>query len=223
MNKEINIDLRRCLKAILKKWWLIIIVGGVCFGAAYLITLNNLKQDEYTAETTVYSVVFNDYSALTLYSDLLTSTKICRKAAEESGIPGITADKVKKMISIKYSSTGTVLGICATSTDKAIAIRMANLVADTFIGEINNITSSDSVRLLDQATKAELSYNRSLEQLKIRILALCGGVILMCFWIALHEIFTHKIYNLYDAGLEGEIDIIGIVPLFQLKIEGDKG
>ncbi|MDF2943987.1 MAG: hypothetical protein K0S01_2845 [Herbinix sp.] len=220
MNKEINIDLRRCLKAILKKWWLIIIIGTVCYILAYLITNNNSREDEYTAETTVYSLM--DHSALTLYSEIITSSKVSERAATSLNIFNMDADSIKEMISVKSYSTTLVLGISATSSDINLAIKVANAVAEVFIEEVNNITSNDSVRLLDEAIAADLSYNKQTEQLKFRIIFTLAGIVLLCVWFIMREVFTSKVHNLSDIGLDGEIDIIGIIPLFNNKMEGDK-
>jgi capsular polysaccharide biosynthesis protein len=222
MNKEINIDLRRCLKAILKKWWLMVIIGALCYSVAFLITINNLREDEYTAETTVYSIIANDYSSLSKYSDIITSSKVSEMAANSLNIFNMNASKIKEMISINDYSTTLVLGISATSTDENLAIMVANAVADAFIEEVNNIISDNSLRMLDEATTAELSYDKKMVQLKLRIFAALAGIFLMCVWIAIREIFTRKIYNLSDMKIDGEIDIIGIVPAFDKKMEGDK-
>jgi len=220
MNKEINIDLRRCMKAIMKKWWLIIIIGIVFYSVAYLITINNSREDEYTAETTVYSIM--DYSTLTLYSEIITSSKVSERASALLGISDMNANDIKDMISVKAYSTTLVLGISAASTDKSIAIKVANAVAEVFIEEVNNITSNNSVRLLDEATTAELSYNKQKEQLKFRIIVTFVGIVLLCVWITIREIYTKKIHNLFEIGLDGELNIISIIPAFDKKMEGDK-
>ena len=213
MNKEINIDLRRCLKAIIRKWWLVIIIGIVFYAIASLISSNSLREDEYTAEATVFSIA--DYSALTLYSDIITSSKVCERAANLLNISDLDADGVKQMISVKAYSL--VLGIHATSTNEALAINVANAVAAVFIEEVNNITGSNSARLLDKATKVELTYDKQIEQLKFVIIVTLSGVALVCIWILFHEIFTKKIHNLSDIGLDGEIDVIGVIPLYEKK------
>jgi capsular polysaccharide biosynthesis protein len=223
MNKEINIDLRRCIKAIINKWWLMVIVGFGCYGIAYLITNHNTRDDEFTAETTVYSIEANNYSSLTIYSDIIYSTKVCEKAANSLGkISGINAEKIKAMISVKDYSTSLVLGISATAADENLSIMVANAVAASFIEEVNNIKSDNSVRLLDKAANAELSYDSQVEQLKLRLFTAIAGIFILCCWISIREIFTRKIYNLSDMKMDGEIDIIGIVPVFKKKMEGDK-
>jgi capsular polysaccharide biosynthesis protein len=219
MNKEINIDLRRCLKAILKKWWLIVIIAILCYAIAFLITINNSREDEYTAVTTVYSIM--DHSALTLYSEIITSAKVSERASALLGISDMNANDIKDMISVKAYSTTLVLGISASSTNKVIAIKVANAVAEVFIEEVNNITSNNSVRLLDEATTAELSYNKQLEQLKFRIIVTLIGVALLCAWITIREIYTKKIHSLFEIGLDGELNIISIIPTFDKKMEGE--
>ncbi|TAH73753.1 MAG: hypothetical protein EWM47_02500 [Anaerolineaceae bacterium] len=213
MNKEINIDLKRCLKAILHNWWLIVIIGIIFFSLAYLLTENNSRQDEYTAETTIYSA--SDYSVLTLYSDIITSSKVSEQAANLLNIPDLNADNIKKMISFKTYSL--VLGIHATSTNENHAIQVANAVAIVFIEEVNRIASNNLAHMLDEATTAELSYNKRVEQLKFRIIVTFIGVILMCIWIVLKEVFSRKVYSLSDTSLDGEINVIGVVPSFKKK------
>ncbi len=213
MNKEINIDLKRCMKAIVRKWWLIIIIGAVFYGIAYMISVNNMREDEYTAEATVFSVT--EYPALTLYSDIITSSKVSERVAKSLNIKSLDSDGIKKMISVKTYSL--VLGINATSTDEELAIRVANEVAAAFIDEVNNITDSNSTRFLDEATSVSLSFNRRVEQLKFRIIVTVSGIALLCIWIVSGVVFSKKIYNLSDIGLDGEIEVIGAVPLFEKR------
>ncbi len=216
MNKEINIDLKRCLNAISRKWWLIVIVGVTFFCISYLISANNSREDEYTAEATVFSA--SDYSALTLYSDIITSSKVCEQAANLLHISNLNADSIKKMISVKTYSL--VLGIHATSTDEILAIKVANAVAAVFIEEVNNISSSNLARLLDEATTVELSYNKQLEQWKFSIVVTLAGIGFLCVWIISRVIFSGKVHNLSDIGLDGEIDIIGAIPSFKKSGRG---
>jgi len=213
MNKEINIDLKRCLKAIIGKWWLIVITGVVFYGIAYLISINNIREDEYTAEATVFSAT--DYPTLTIYSDIITSSKVSERAANSLNIPSLDADGIKKMITVKTYSL--VLGINATSTDENLAIKVANAVAAVFIEEVNNITDSNSTRFLDEATSVSLSFNKRVEQLKFRLIITLVGIILLCVWIISGVIFSRKIYSLYDISLGGDIDVIGAIPLFEKK------
>lgn len=213
MNKEITIDLKRCKKAVLRKWWLIVIAGAVCYAIAYLISVNNLREDEYTAEATVFSV--SEYSTLTLYSDIITSSKVSEQAANLLHISDLDADSIKKMISVKTYSL--VLGIHATSTDEILAMRVANAVAAVFIEEVNHITSNNLARLLDEATTVELTYNRQLEQWKLRIVVTFAGIALISGWIIARVIFSRKVHNLSDLEFDGEIDVISTVPYFKIS------
>lgn len=213
MNKELNIDLKRCIKAVLRKWWLILIVGVIFYSIAYLLSENSSRQDEYTAEATIYSA--SDYSVLTLYSDIITSTKVSEQAANILNIPDLSAENIKKMVSFK--SYSLVLGIHATSTDELLAIKVANAVATVFIDEVNRIAGSSLAHMLDEATTTELSYNKRLEQLKFRIIVTLIGIILLCSWIILKEVFSRKVHTLSDTSLDGEINIIGVVPSFKKK------
>jgi capsular polysaccharide biosynthesis protein len=213
MNKEINIDLKRCIKVIVYKWWLIIIIGLIFYSAAYLISENNSREDEYTAEATIISA--SDYSVLTLYSDIITSSRVSEQAARMLNISDINAENIKKMISFKTYSL--VLGIHATSADGVHAIMVANAVATVFIQEVNNIASYNLAHMLDEATTVELSYNKKSEQLKFRIIVSFVGIVILCAWIILQVIFSNKVYSLSEIGLDGEIDIIGAVPSYTKK------
>lgn len=213
MNKEISIDMKRCFKAIVGKWWLIVIIGLIFYGAAYLISESNSREDEYTAEATIISS--SDYSVLTLYSDIITSSRVSEQVSRMLNISDLYADNIKKMISFKPYSM--VLGIRATSYDDELAIKVANAVATIFVQEVNTIASYNLALILDEATAVELSYNKRIEQLKFRIIITFIGIILICAWIILKVIFSKKVYNLSDVGLDGEIDIIGAVPSFTKK------
>jgi hypothetical protein len=53
--------------------------------------------------------------------------------------------------------------------------------------------------------------------LKFRLIVALVGIILLCVWIVSGVIFSKKIYSLYDIRLDGDIDVIGAIPLFEKK------
>ncbi len=221
MKMEVNIDVRRCLKAILKKWWLMLMVGAGCYMAALIVTSYLSRENEYTAETTVYSITASTNSALSIYSDIITSYKVCAQAAASVNRTNIDAKEIIKMISVNDYTKSLVLGIRATTTEETLAIQVANAVAEAFVHEVNNTITNNSVRLLDDATSADLSYDMRVEQAKLRILAALAGVLILCLLITVREMFTKKIYHLSDIKFQEEMDVIGIIPAFDKKMRGE--
>ena len=53
--------------------------------------------------------------------------------------------------------------------------------------------------------------------MKFRIIVTFIGIILPSIWIILKEVFSKKVYSLSDTGLDGEINIIGVIPTFKKK------
>lgn len=223
MNKEIKIDLRKCIEAIIKGWWIIIITIIIFFMVAYIKTYR-ARENQYVAMTSIYSVANGSSEQavqaahiMSTYSDIITSLKISERAASLLGNSNIKGYDIQKMTSVNYSPTATVLQIYAYSGDGEVAAKVSNAVADSFIMEMASITGGNSIQLLDSADSAVISFNGRSEQLKWRLVAIVAAIIISSLGLACRIIFSPKILEISDAGLDGELEIIGIIPSYEKR------
>lgn len=228
-NRIIEIDVRKCLKAIIKSYKLILLVSLISmlmgiFSAFFLIRQNN----EYKATSSVYSIVYGSFSdstnslrAMVQYSDIVKSYKVAERAETILGDASIDKNAIYQMISASYdytsSNSSSKIYISALSTKQDVSIRVANAAADAFILEIANLTGQDDIQILDRAINANMCYDAHAARFKTIIIFIFIGAFLTCLYIAIRETLSQKMYTPRDATAYGKLDIIGVIPEFNHK------
>lgn len=214
MDTVITIDIFRIIKAILKKWYFVVLVATCA--ALIMFAYKYDTVTKYYANATVYSSAYGSYAAtaegvkaMQLYAELVTSNKIAERAVSILGDNSLDVDKVRSMVYANAPEDSTILLIGANGTDPYKTIAVANAAAEAFIIEAQNITGGQGVQILDKADTAKVIPNPIKRNCVIAFLA---GAFFVCGLIALGEIFSNRIYHVEDASLDGEIEILGIIP-----------
>lgn len=212
--KTIKIDIGRCIIAVIKHWYLI---GAV--GVAAALVMFALKYDTpqyYTATASVYASGSGSYqeaaqgiAAMQTYAEIVNSNKIAERAASIMGDGRLTANQIRGMMSARYDEKSPVIYITARSTDPTAVIVTANAVAQSLVIEAQTITGTQAVQMLDEAENIS-EQGRGVK--KNVAIAFAGGVLLTMALIVLIEILTDRVYRVEDAELDGQLEVIGIIP-----------
>lgn len=225
---EMEIDVGRCFRALLKKWWFMAAMA-VLFGIAGLALTLEKEDDIYAASSSVYVMSPESYSltqmgitAMNAYVDIATSMKVCDRAALLMGAADVTGEEIKKATSV---STGkedlvssyiqqntTVLTISCQSNNPVEVMEMSQAVAEAFVIEMENITGTDAVRLLDKPYTYETAYDATQHQWMIRIIAFLFGGVFAAAIIVFGEIFDTKARTIRECTMGDELPVIGVIP-----------
>lgn len=169
-----------------------------CIGI--FLTIRGSVQNEYGAKSTVYSALYNSYqdsvdgtTAMTNYSSIVSSTKVCERAASLLGDTNVDAKAIQRMITASYDEGSVILSIQAYSTDPEMAVKVANAVAQAFVIEMRGIVGSGSIQVLDQATASFISKSGSNKIMQIRLLFFIAGFGGICAWYFLSTLFSDTI------------------------------
>lgn len=214
MNKVIKIDIGRIFKALLKKWYFMVIAGLIVGGIMYY--WRESKSQRYSASVSLYSAAYGSVSETTQiakimqsYASVITSNKISERAASILGDNTITGSYIRSIIGVGFTADSPILYISATDINGERAVMIANAVAEAFIIEAQNLTGSEGVRILDKADEA---YEISNSVKKYTLLGALAGIFVMAVVIAFFEIFSDRVYRVEDAELGGQLEIIGVIP-----------
>ena len=230
---EIEIDVFRCISALFKKKKIIACITALFLVIGVALTLNP-GDDKYTAVATVYAAADGSYvdatnavTAMNAYLDVAKSYKVSQRAALIIGRSNVTAadvqsstyvnssattNKTSSSIASFMNSSATIITFTATSTDPAIAMEMADAMAQSYALEMNSILNSDSVKTLDNAYTYTKSTNAAVEAWKDRIKVTAVGFILACLLVVVCEIFDRKVRTIREASIRESIPVIGIIP-----------
>ena len=95
------------------------------------------------------------------------------------------------------------------------AVSIVNAVADAFVQEVNGLSNTDAIRILDYAYEGKLTYNAMLTCFLTLVFAAVCGLLLGCVIILGTIIFTDRVISVDDAGLYGQLNVVGIIPDFE--------
>ncbi len=227
---EMEIDVGRCFRALLKKWWFVAAMA-VLFGLAGLALTLEKQDDIYEATSSVYGMSAESYSytqvgvsAMNDYADIATSMKVCERAALLMGSANVTGEDIKKVTTVstgKESATtttalnadSTILTIKCQSNNPVEAMEMSQAVAEAFVMEMENILGTDIVRLLDKPYAYSVAFDATQNQWKIRIIAFLFGGVFAAAIIVFGEIFDSKTRTIRECTMGEQLPIIGVIPM----------
>lgn len=226
---EMEIDVGRCFRALIKKWWFMAAMA-VLFGIVGLALTLEKKDDIYTATSSVYGMSAESYSytqvgvsAMNDYADIATSMKVCERAALLMGAANVTGEDIQKATTVstgKEKSTSstvvvdsTILTIKCESNNPVTAMEMSQAVAEAFVMEMENILGKDIVRLLDKPYSYKITFDATQNQWMTRIMAFLFGGVFAAAIIIFGEIFDSKARTIRECSMGEELPIIGVIPM----------
>jgi len=222
LNKEQNphIDLFRCFDVLTQKWFVILLVAGLAFCAATLATAKG-RPSLYSASATLYSAHGSDvepfqaqYSNEVMrgYTDVAMSRMVLDKAAKVLGLPHISSEDLREMISVRTTAASSIVEIIAVSEEPGVAITAVNAVANSFALGLNEITGKNMVRVLDVASTYVMVQNGGVFVWLLRLAAFFLAAVLASVWVLLADIASSKVRTLQEATLGGTLVILGMLP-----------
>lgn len=214
MERIITVDFLRIIKAIIRKWYFVLAVATVAGILMFVYKYD--PTPHYYAEATIYSSAYGSYAqttegvkAVQLYADIIYSNKIAERTVSILGDNSLDVETVRGMIYASIPEDSSIMTVGAAGTDPNKVIAVVNAASEAFVIEARNITGSESIQILDKSVKANQVGNSVKKSCAIAFIL---GAFLVCGIIALMEIFSDRIYHVEDASLNGELEIIGVIP-----------
>jgi capsular polysaccharide biosynthesis protein len=158
-------------------------------------------------------IIMRSANVIKGYSQIATSIKVLDRAASLLNREGITGHDIKNIITVEYDSDSPVLTISARSDKPNLSISIANAVAESFVLEIRAITAQKNAAILDVSSEAEMVTDGKRLKWLSRLAGFLAGVFAMICFFAVRDIFSTRIYSSADASLDGQLEIIGTVPI----------
>lgn len=228
---ELEIDVFRCIRALIKRWKFIVLITALFFIAGFALTLN-VGVDKYTASATVYASADGSYSdatnavtAMNAYLNVANSYKVSQRAALLMGRSDVTPEDIMSAVRVNSSgktssssvtnfmnSSATIITFSATTVDPELSKDMADAMAQSYTIEMTSILNNDSVKTLDNAYTAYKSVDASMNAWKNRIKYTGIGLALACLIVLASEIFDTKVRTVREATIREQIPVIGIIP-----------
>lgn len=225
LNEDIRFaDFELSFSAVWRKKLVPIAVGLLCFIIGIILTLGGSVENVFHASASVYAAQLSNHTenynitiAMADYTDLAKSTRVCERAAQMIPSYGLSAKDVQRLINVSTSGTGLTMNFSASSSNAALAVDLANAVAESFVIEMRSATGTNIVQMLDSADSSYKTSDGFRSLWKIRILFFLAGVAAASVVIFVKELFSDRVRLIEQCVLEDEDMILGILPEIREK------
>ena len=224
-NEEVEIDLMQLFRALLKKAWVIVLVGAI-FGGCALTYTTLFVTPTYKARTLMYvnnnslnvgdaklSISSGDLNAaqglVDTYTIILQTRSTLEEVIEEAKLP-YSYDVVKKMVSAASVNGTQIFYVEVTSTDPKEAELIANTIGKILPQKIASIVEGSSARIVDYAVVPAHKASPSLS--KNTILGVLVGIVLACGVIIVRELMDDVIHDSDFLVETFDLPVLSVVP-----------
>jgi len=219
---------KRIIKALIKRWWLILLVTIVSTGASATYSVRN-SSPIYKATTTLYvmptsnsqnylitsdSIIVSQQLAKD-YIELIKSDKTTYAVAEGLGLKGVAAEKLSSNVSVDMVKGSNLLEISAYDTNQETAKTIANAFAKISIQQITGITNQNNFNVVDVAKvpMEPIATNKFI----LIMLSFILSLVSICGLIIMVEYIQNTAHTVQDIENGLGYSVIGIIPKTNIK------
>lgn len=226
-----EIELGRLFKALIKKWWVIIISTIILAAGAYVYS-TFFAVPVYEAYITMYVQNTDDYEGkistdalssaqdlVNTYIVLLKSNSVLSQVVDKVDL-GYEPSQIAEMISASAVESTGVFKVAVYNTNPSDAQKIANAIAEIIPEEIVRVINAGNVELIDEAEYPNEPYSPN-----IMLNSIIGGMIglfISCIILVLIEIFDTKIRSENDLGQITTLPVVGVIPVISFDTKNRK-
>lgn len=226
-----EIDLIPLFKAVVSKWWLIVIFAVVFGIASYFVTdtfITPTYQSGFTAYVNNYSgtasagtettnggkkLTTSDITAsqslVKTYSKIILSRSVLSEAAAKVNL-NYTPAQLSKMVSTNTEDDTEVIGVYVTADDPKVAAQLAGAISEVAPKIISQIIEGSSMQIIDEPL-VPTSINSPSYSRNTALGILIGAVIAVAI-IAVKELLDDHIKNEDDLEEKFSFPVVGVIP-----------
>lgn len=227
---EIEIDLMQIVKLIMSKAVLIIAVGAVMGGLAFVGT-KLLITPQYESTAKLYVINRQNDSNTTL-SDIQVSTQIVKdyqvlvksipvvdKVIENCDLD-MKQDELIEKISCSIASDSRVLSITVTDPDPTLAKQIVDEIAEVSASQITQIMRIEGVEIIEQGRVAE--YQSSPNTMMNTVIGVLLGMVAVIAVVIVKFIMDDTIKNAEDVEKFLGLSTLALIPITEEEWDGGK-
>lgn len=223
-NVEMEINLIPLLKELLKKLWLIVLVGLLA-GAASFVGAKIFVKPTYQCAFTAYInnkqtqkdtdyLSVSDVNASTqivrTYKTTLLSARILTTAAKSIDMDNRSYETLHEMASTEVQDETQIITLYVVSTSPTTAYDFALAIAKTAPAQMSEIVEGSSMKIIDYPQYTEKRYKPSYT--RYAIIGFIIGALLVAAWVIVRYFLDDTIKNETDLESRFSLPILGIIP-----------
>ncbi len=232
-DEEVEIDLMQFLKAIMRKFWAVILAAAI-FGGCTLVYTALFVTPLYKSRTLLYvnnnsvsvgdaklSISSGDLSAaqglVDTYTIILGTRTTLDEVIETAGL-SYTYEELKEMITAASVNGTQIFYVEVTSPDPVEAEKIANTIGRILPSKIASIVEGSSTRIVDYAVVPARKASPNI--IRNTVLGALVGVILACGIVIVRELMDDKIHNPDYLMETYDLPVLAVIP--DLSLDGSK-
>lgn len=219
-----EIDVIKLFKAVLKKWWLVLLSMAIC-GALTFVYFEFFVTELYQTSASLYVVNSDDQSSNKItYQDINASQLMANDYIEVLRSPGVakmiakemdgkySAGEISRMFDANIISNSRIIRFTIKSPDPIDTYDIANLYIENGTEKIIDVFKVNGCSVAIEPEKPHPDYPSYPNKMKYTLLGAIAGFILVAGVILLKENFDTRIKTKEDFKNEFDIPIVGIIP-----------
>lgn len=222
-SRELEINIIPLLKELLKKLWLILLVGVIVGGAVFVgaklmikpsyrsgftAYVNNKQSKENTDYLTNSDVTASKQLVLT-YQKILTSNTILTAAAESMGIDS-SYDTLIKKVSTEVKDDTEIISVYVVDKDPQFAYDYAQAISKTAPQYMAQIVEGSSMKIIDYPEYSDRRFRPSYSN--YALIGFLIGALIVTVFVIIRHFMDDTVKNESDIESSFSIPILGVIP-----------
>ncbi len=222
-NQELEINIVPLLKEIVKKLWLIVLIGliigsGAFVGAKILVKptyrsgftayVNN-KQGKQTTDYLTNSDVAAAKQLVLTYQSIIKSSSILTTAAKSIGIDQ-SYESLAKRVSTEVKDETEIISVYVVDTDPQFAYDYAQAISKTAPTYMSQIVEGSSMKIIDVPEYNETRFEPS--YIRYAIIGFLIGALIVIIFVIIRYFMDDTVKNEGEVENKFALPILGVIP-----------
>lgn len=222
-SQEIEINIAPLLKELLKKIWLIALVGLIVGGSVYVgakvfikpsyrsgfTAYVNNKQGKQTTDYLTSSDVAASKQLVLTYQSILKSNSILMAAAESIGVD-MSYEVLAGKVSTEIKNETEIIGVYVVDNDPQFAYDYAQAIAKIAPAYMSQIVEGSSMKIIDYPEYSDKRFQPS--YIRYGIIGFLIGVLLVAVWVIIRYFIDDTIKAESEIENKFALPILGVIP-----------
>ena len=224
-NDELEIDLKQICSLLVKKLWIILMVG-VIFGLFALIYCNFIAEKQYISKTQIYvidkqseNITSTDltlFSALSNdYIQIIKTKSVLEDVINELNLD-IKAEQLMNQISVNKEGDSRIISISVTDSSPIKAKRIADSIAKVSANQIYDVMEAELVNVIQKGNVPSAPASPSTVKNICIMFAL--GILVACIAVIVKFFLDDTIVVAEEVEKYLGLSVIGNIPVFGVEV-----
>lgn len=220
---DIEINLVPLLKELLKRAWIIVLVGLV-FATAFYVGAKVMIKPTYRSGFTAYvnnakykqdngyltnSDLMASKELVKTFAEILKSRSILTEAAENLGWNN-SYEQLQRMVSTEIQNETEIISVYVVHKDPQRAYDLANEIAKIAPAHMAQVVEGSSMKVIDYPVYSDVRYKPNYS--RYAILGFFAGVLIVAVIVIIRYIKDDVIRNEKDIEIKFSLPILGVIP-----------